>query len=291
MTSYTRVLAVSAAAVIAASTVLTPASGQGGVTYNTGIQVQNLESQAASIAITFYPGMLTHSDTVPGNGSKTFFPLPSVVPLGFSGAAVVASDRNVRAVVNQLGTLSGVTYLATTNGFQSGATRLSLPLIMCNNNGYNTWFSVQNAGASPAQVFVSYYGGGSTPIATETSPSIQPGAAVVFDQSPSGSGVRCNNGLPSTFVGSAIVTSTQPIVATVMQLNTTSFKTLLAYNGFTGGSSSVALPLVMSNNNGFFTGIQVQNTGNQTTTVYLHYGPDTTPEMVSQGPQGQIASH
>lgn len=273
-----RMIAPLLSAVLALSGGIGAARAQGGVTYSTGIQVQNLESQQASVVLTFYQGSATylHSDTIQGNSSKTFFPLPDSVPSGFSGAAVVSSDRNVRAVVNQLGTLAGTTFLATTNGFQSGATQLSLPLIMCNNNGYNTWFSVQNAGTSAAPVFVNYISGASV-IATESAPSVLPGAAVVFDQGPTGTGVRCGNGLPNTFVGSAIVTSTQPIVAAVMQLNTTNFKTLLGYNGFTGGSSSVALPLVMSNNNGFFTGIQVQNAGTTTTTVYVSYGPDTTP--------------
>lgn len=272
---------------LALTSVMRPVQAQGGVTYSTGIQVQNLESQQASVVLTFHQGSTTytHSDTIPENGSKTFFPLPGNVPSGFSGAAVVSSDRNVRAVVNQLGTLAGTTFLATTNGFQSGSTQLSLPLIMCNNNGYNTWFSVQNAGTSEAPVFVSYISGASV-VASENVPSVLPGAAVVFDQGPSSTGVRCESGLPATFVGSAIVTSTQPIVASVMQLNTTNFKTLLGYNGFTGGSSSIALPLVMSNNSGFFTGIQVQNAGTTSTTVYVQYGPDTTPGDGFTGPSG-----
>lgn len=138
------------------------------VQYNTGIQVQNLDNTLATVAFTFYPtagSPINAADTINALSSKTYFPLNSLgVGAGFAGSAVVASDRNIRAVVNQLGTLSGVTYLATTNGFLQGQTQVNLPLIMCQNNNYNTWFSVQNAGTANADFYVSYYGGGSTPL-------------------------------------------------------------------------------------------------------------------------------
>jgi len=252
------------------------------VQYNTGIQVQNLDNTLATVAFTFYPtagSPINAADTINALSSKTYFPLNSLgVGAGFAGSAVVASDRNIRAVVNQLGTLSGVTYLATTNGFLQGQTQVNLPLIMCQNNNYNTWFSVQNAGTANADFYVSYYGGGSTPVATDTALSVPPGAARVFDQTPGSTTKHCGSGggLPAPpFVGSAIVTSTQPIVAAVMQLNTVNFRTLLGYNGFTSDSNEIALPLVMANNSGFFTGIQVQNADTVPVNVQITYGPDT----------------
>lgn len=77
------------------------------------------------------------------------------------------------------------------------------------------------------------------------------------------------------FIGSAKITSGQPIVATVTELNTTTSKTMFIYNGFASGSSTVALPLIMANNSGYYTGIQVQNTGSASTTVTISYAPNT----------------
>jgi len=257
------------------------------VQYNTGIQVQNLENSGATIALAFYPetgSPINASDTLLSLSSKTYFPLSSLgVGSGFKGSAVVSSDRNIRAVVNQLGSLSGVTYLATTNGFLQGQTRVNLPLIMCQNNNYNTWFSVQNAGSSNADFYVTYYSGGA-PVATDVALNVIPGAARVFDQTPGSTTKHCGSGgglPPAPFVGSAIVTSTQPIAVTVMQLNTVNFKTLLGYNGFTSDSSTVVLPLVMANNSGFFTGIQVQNADTVPVNVTIQYGPDTVAPSFS----------
>jgi hypothetical protein len=251
------------------------------VSYNTGIQVQNLENSLATVVFTFYPiagSPINAGDTIGSLSSKTYFPLSSLgVGSGFAGSAVVSSDRNIRAVVNQLGSLAGTTYLATTNGFLQGHTQVNLPLIMCQNNNYNTWFSVQNAGSANADFYVTYYGGGA-PVATDVSNNVAPGAARVFDQTPGSTTKHCGTGggLPAApFVGSAIVTSTQPIVVAVMQLNTVSFRTLLGYNGFTSDSTTVALPLVMANNSGFFTGIQVQNADTVPVAVTITYGPDT----------------
>ena len=47
-------------------------------------------------------------------------------------------------------------YGAATTSFSAGATEVNLPLVMCNNSGFDTWFNIQNAGASDATVTVTY---------------------------------------------------------------------------------------------------------------------------------------
>ena len=250
------------------------------VTYTSGFQVQNLESTNAAVSLEFYnqDGTLAVTPaptyTVAGNGSKTFFPINDV-STGFNGSLVISSDKDIRAVSNLVGSGPG-NYLAATNGFQAGSTTVSLPLVMCNNSGFDTFFNVQNAGSADATITINYVPGSNGTAGSETA-VIKPGAAKTFNQTTGSATRNCSTLADGTgkFIGSAKITSDQPIVAAVMQLNTGSFKILMGYGGFTQGSSIVALPLVMANNSGFYTGIQVQNAGTSTTDVTITYAPNT----------------
>jgi hypothetical protein len=99
---------------------------------------------------------------------------------------------------------------------------------------------------------------------------------LTFDQATGSSTVNCStlSGSDGKFIGSATVTSNQPVVASLMQVGTT-FPVLMGYNGFTGGSDDVRAPLIMANNSGFYTGIQVQNAGSAQTTVTVDYSANT----------------
>jgi hypothetical protein len=248
------------------------------VSYNSGFQVQNLENVTANIVVTFYrqDGTVAASNpyTIAASSSRTFFPI-SDVTAGFNGSVVISSDRNVRAVNNLLAS-GPANYFATTNGFQAGNTSVSLPLIMCNNGGFDTWFNVQNAGTADANITVNYVPGSNGTAQSDTA-VIKPGAAKTFDQKTGSTTKNCAQLADGSgkFVGSASITSNQPIVAAVEQLNTGSFKVLMGYGGFTASSPSVALPLVMANNGGFYTGIQVQNAGGSSTTVTIAYSANT----------------
>jgi len=250
------------------------------VSYTSGFQVQNLESTDATVVLEFYnqDGTLAVTPppqyTIAGNSSKTFFPI-SDVSTGFNGSLVISSDKNIRAVNNLIGSGPG-NYFAATNGFQTGATEVNLPLVMCNNAGFNTFFNVQNAGTSDANITINYIPGINGTARTELA-TIKPGAAKTFDQTTGSSTVNCSTLADGTgkFIGSAKITSNQPVVATVMQINTTGWKVLMGYGGFTQGSATVALPLVMANNAGFYTGIQVQNVGSASTTVTVDYSANT----------------
>jgi len=48
---------------------------------------------------------------------------------------------------------------------------------------------------------------------------------------------------------------------------------MFAYTGFMAGSPNPVMPLVNANNNGYVTGIQIQNIGTQPTDVTLSYTP------------------
>jgi hypothetical protein len=249
------------------------------VTYSSGFQVANLSStSAAAITITYYPQTGTPvdvNDTIPAGGSVTYATIHSAAGDPFNGSVVIASDQQIAAIVNTLGDFPD--YAAATGGFSEGAISFSLPLVMCNNSGFDTWFNIQNTGSSDANVTVNYVPGLAGTASSDTA-TIGAGRAATFDQKAgsSGSTKKCGSGLGTTFVGGATITSSQPVVATVMQINESGFNVLMGYNGFTGGADDIRAPLIMQANSGFYTGIQVQNAGSSSTNVTIHYSADTS---------------
>lgn len=242
--------------------------------YTSGFQVQNLSlTEDANVVISFYnrsDGSLatTQPATIPKSGSTTFFPL-SAVAVGFDGSVVISSDQPVAAIANILG--NGTEHAASYGGLSVGADTVSIPLIQKNNFGINSFFNIQNTGSANATVNITYPG-----TACQDNAAIQPGAAVRFDQS-------TDTCLPDPvgdagYTGSAIITSDQPVVATVMQVQSDNQylnAALLAYNGFTGDSIKPVMPLVSSGWYGSVTGIQIQNTGSQPTNATLTYSPSS----------------
>lgn len=230
--------------------------------YTSGVQVANLEATAAAITLTAYNQDGTTngsplSDNIAANGSKTYFPI-SNVGSGFNGSIVVSSSKKIAAISNILSSdfKAGASYV----GRDAGATTVRLPLLNANNSGFNTWFSVQNAGTADAQVSVAYSDGKS---ATAT---IKPGAAKVFYQAQEGHTEK-------VFAGTVTSTNNQPLVAAVIQESST---VMFAYTGFTGaGSTTPVFPLVNANNANYITGLQIQNAGTAATEVTVSYTPSS----------------
>jgi hypothetical protein len=148
---------------------------------------------------------------------------------------------------------------------------------MCNNSGFNTFFNVQNAGAATANITITYKPGSNGAAGQSETASLPLGASKTFDQAEGSATKNCSalKDGSGKFIGSATISSDQPVVAVVNQLNTTNFQVLMNYGGFTAGSPTVALPLVMANNSGLYTGIQVQNVGGADTTVTVDYTANT----------------
>lgn len=258
------------------------------ITWSSAYQVQNLASTDATVTITYYEQgsdtTYAGNTTVPGDGSVTIFPFVlnddvASGPETFNGSAVLSSDQPIAAILNTQSSSSPF-YGASTLGFTEGATSLSLPLIACNNAGFDTWFNIQNVGSSDANVTVNYVAGSAGVNATDTV-VIPPYQAKTFDQNANTSlGTKTCTDLADTtsdkFVGGATVSSDQPVVASVMFLGTGSIPAVQGYNGFTGGSTSVNLPLIMANNSSFYTSIQIQNAGVSDTTITIAYGANTS---------------
>jgi hypothetical protein len=259
---------------------------QQGISYSSGFQVANLsDSEATHIIVTYYPQEGTPvevEDDIAAGGSVTYAAIHDAAGDPFNGSVVVSStDTEIAAIVNTLGDFPA--YAAATGGFSEGATEFSLPLVMCNNNGFDTWFNVQNAGSGDAEVTVTYLADAAlsaedTPASTTDTVTIGEGRAATFDQASGSSTKSCDSGLGEKFVGAAVIESNVPVVATVMQVNQAGFEVLMGYNGFASGATDVRAPLVMQNNGGFYTGIQVQNAGTTTTTVTIDFSSDTSGE-------------
>lgn len=243
---------------VVAALLIVPTVAAQPVTYEAGFQVQNLSgTDQATVSITYYnqDGSVntTISDDIAAGASNTYFPIGATA--GFDGSVVISSDQPVAAIANVLA--DNFAFGASYASFSGGASQVSLPLIMKGNSGFDTWFNVQNAGTSSADVTIAYADTACTDTAT-----IPAGAAATFSQA-------ANSCLPAGYVGAATVDAgAGSVVATVMQTGPT---TLLAYNGFTSATASPVIPLVNANNSGFVTGIQVQNTGATDTDVTISY--------------------
>lgn len=228
--------------------------------YVSGIQVANLSNSVATVVLTAYRESdgaqdgSPLSDTIPVNGSKTFFPITNV-SVGFKGSFVISSNQNIAAISNILSSdySAGASYV----GRSAGSTTVLLPLLNKNNSGYTTWFSVQNTSPStPAHITIDY----SSNLADVTA-TIPPNASKTFYQELEGH---------NQAVFAATVTSDQPIVASAIQ---ESSDVMFAYTGFAGGVTEPVFPLVNANNRGYVSGLQIQNAGNANTTVTVSYTP------------------
>jgi hypothetical protein len=237
--------------------------------YTSGVQVANLEATEANITLSAFNQDGTKNgsdltDKIPANGSKTYFPI-SNVSAGFNGSLVFSSDKKIAAISNILAIRDGVTGIAAASyvGRDTGATTIRLPLLNKGNSGFNTWFSVQNAGTADANISIDYSDNGIGADRTET---IKPGAAKVFYQAQ-------EPHTATNFAGTVTSTNNQPLVAAVIQESNT---IMFAYTGFTGaGSTNPVFPLVNANNSNYVTGIQIQNAGAQETSVTVSYTPSS----------------
>ena len=241
------------------------ASSAATTSFTSGIQVQNLSSTTANVSVAYNnsdgSSAGSQSFTIPGNQSYTLFGSTMSVLPGFQGSVVVSADQPVSAITNLLS--SGPTMGEAYDGVSTPATTVNVPLFQQNNRGTNSTIYVQNTSASANNVTVTFNGGGSP---------------VVVSQTIAGNGSWTVNGtndtITTTFVGSAVVSGSQPVAVEVNQSNGA---ILFSYTGSGAGSPTVYAPLLMNNNRGYSTGLQIQNTSSSATTVSLYLNGSSTP--------------
>jgi hypothetical protein len=250
--------------------------------YYSNVVVQNTTGSPANITLEiFAPGSTVPVATqttpapVPANASYAFDQtgLAGLNPnVAYSGKITGAGGAAVAPVVNIYGPGTSGQQLYSYNAFTAGTALTYTPVIMNNYFGYNTALTVQNLGASDAQINVEYGTGLSVP-ATIASNSSQ-----VFYTPSSGLA-------PGTLTGAKITsTNAQPIVALVNESNV--FNRAASYSSFATGGTEVRAPIVMKRYFDYNTSVTCQNVGSAATTMTLTYGgvagTNTSPS-IAQG--------
>jgi hypothetical protein len=208
-----------------------------------------------SVTPTFLPGVPSFPTAVP-----TFVPgvnpFPTPVPLGTGQGSTITRNPSTAPIVNSLrpqaGAYSGDVAISATAYF---------PIVMRERNGLTTLLALQSRAESLASVQIIFSDSAGNQVGTH-SLTLDPNGSSVIDP-------RTLPSLPSGFVGSAVVESSQPIASSVSQLRDGS--DALAYSGFASGSERVFVPLLFKSYNGWNTGLQVQNLASSPAQVLVTY--------------------
>jgi len=249
--------------------------------YSTWVSIQNAGAIDATVEVDFTAGPVGTSYTTapitikPGAAKILDQAADAALGTRFIGAATVRSTNGQALVATVVEV--GPAVLFAYEGFTAGDMNLSAPLFQYNNSGYATSVNIQNAGASPTDVTVSFTPSGTTGVACSETRTILAGSMEVFGfNSFAVPGNECHDNNPGTrFIGSARVTNNtanQPLVGIINQVNFAGNKGS-AYGGFTTahGSQCISLPIIQDRNSNYWTSINVVNAGATASDVTIEY--------------------
>jgi hypothetical protein len=219
-----------------------------GTQFSTAVTYMNVGSQPADITFQFYAegaSSVTQSYAVAqlAPSAAASLSVGTVFTTTFKGSAIMVSSQPLVATMVQLP--QGATTVKNrplANGQTSGASPILAATILKNKFSANSILSVQNAGSVSADVTVNFI---ATTDGTNYNPpvfSLSPGAARYFDM-----GTISNVG--TVFNGSARISSTAPLVATVLELSTNK-DVVYAYEGVSGGATTLYMPSALCNFSG-----------------------------------------
>lgn len=255
-----------------AATVL--AQGPSG-TFVSGVSCVNLSGSAASIVVEAFrnadnggASLGSFSDSISAGGNKQYFTggsdsLASLMPDGTLGSVVVSSNQQIACSINTQ-TNGGTFRAATSNGISSddAASTVFAPQVVKISGVFNSYVAVQNAGGPDTTVTAKFYDSSGTEItAAQQTASVPANSTHVFYQD-------TNANLPNGFNGSATFASNNAakLAGTVVLYDDSS--TLLAYDAFSGGASTVVGPRFVKNvGGGLFSGLACQNLSSSPTTI------------------------
>jgi hypothetical protein len=149
---------------------------------------------------------------------------------------------------------------------------LFLPLIMKDANGWSTSFTVLNTSRTSSSLTVSLFDEqGRT---AHTFPTSLPGqGATTFDPAQIA-------GIPTGFVGGAVISSTTPIAGVVNEDR--AGRDRLTYEGFNSGTRTIQIPLLMRAASGWSTGLQIQNLGATSSPVRVSFYTRDTDTLLAE---------
>jgi hypothetical protein len=218
-------------------------------------------------------------------------------------SAVVSADQPIAAIVNQQLNPAGSSSwspkapFSTYSGQSEGASQITLPAVMYNWYGYYTEISIMNVGSGAAtDVDIVYIPGemdvgsgpetsGASGVTDLNNTIAQYATLTVSQQSESALGAPSGS-FAGRFLGSAVITSDQPIIAVVNQHNSGDYK-LMTYNGFTSGSQAIYAPSYMRGYFGYYTTLLVANPSDTSTAnVEITSTPDTSQTYYNEMASG-----
>ncbi len=271
--------------VVLMMTAMVPAvvSGDGSDPWVAGIQVANLDSQSATITIEFYntSGTLVYTYVDPSpiaaGDARTYY-VPTILPdsaaTSFRGSAVVSSERNIAAIVNE-NAGSGAGYdqppgilRGSYTGIRAAetATTLYMPFAGKAYYGFNSQLVVQNAGAA-ADITFEFFNVSGTSIATYVASSVAANASAIVELDTL---TPTTGSIPSGFGGSVKVTSASNLAGMANNMTSGVLQTYNAFSTSDGGSTLYA-PALFNDYYGYVSSIQVQNIGSVSTDITVTY--------------------
>jgi hypothetical protein len=236
----------------------------------TGVVVQNLGDQAATVRLDYYNQAGTavvYTETTIQPASAVGFGANNQAGLtdGFVGSLVVSADQPIAAIGNDTDSDSVGFYSAVTDG----ATTLYVPALY---KGYGNWFSeiwIQAAESVPV--------GATATITFRDRLGAQTGTAKTVSLTSFATVMASPNDyadVPANWAGGAVIESSYKMAAVIRNTRDTGVTGMIAeeYNAFAAGDTMVFVPAIYKsfgvwNSNG----INVQNLGTQTTTVSIDF--------------------
>jgi hypothetical protein len=168
--------------------------------------------------------------------------------------------KKILAILVLLGLLASLTVTVSAEAPVMPGPPISL---LASPRQWSSEYWVQNLGTGVAQVSANYYTASTGVSAGTESFTI-----------PVGSATRIIPTLADGFLGSAVLSSDQEIVAVENHYTVDAGVHMIgASNGVASGSNSMTLPLITRHNSGFETKIYLQNVGSLQATIYMTFTP------------------
>ena len=243
----------------------TPASAAVPNSYLSTVNVTNVSDVDAAIDMVFYDknGVVkaTITEDVAAYETKWFSSFTGLAS-GFDGSMVISSNVPLASMsmLSGLDSSKNSKNYASFIGTSAGSSTVFLPLLMKNNYGYSTYFYVQNTSGSPVNVNVEYSDGTNATIT-----GLAPNASKKIDNR--------TESHPAKDFSATLVATGEIAVAVVEYSDGSKGEQLYAYSGFSSGSTNPVFAMVNENNYGYWTSVNIQNMGDEATTVTLSYAP------------------
>ena len=269
-----------------------------GYYWSTSYQVMNIGTADTNIDVAYYDTngnevVAAHKtfQAVPKGGVRVVVQFTDDPALtGGSYSAVVSStgqpiaaNVNQQLIANSSSSFSPQPPFSSYNGTDSTgtSTTVTIPEVMYNWYNYYSEIFIMNASGTPAtNVDISYTPTTINGVAagatgkTDLNNSIPKYATIVKSQQSQSSLGAPSGTYSGRFLGSATITSDQPIVAIVNEHNVNQRK-LMSYNGFAQGAPIVAVPQHLKNWYGYYGSLLIANPSpSQTASGSITYTPD-----------------